>query len=105
LTELQQARPILERALTIREATLGRDDLIVAECLTALGNVLRELGELGAAIEAHKRALAIREVKLDHDHPGIADNLAGLGLALATEASCMPLAMPTSGHWPSARAD
>ena len=85
LTELQQARPILERALAICEAEFGLDHLKVAERLSDLGSVLRELGELPAAIQAHERALAIRETQLDPAHPDVADNLASLGLVLANQ--------------------
>jgi tetratricopeptide (TPR) repeat protein len=85
LTELQQARPILERALAICEAEFGLDHLKVAERLSDLGSVLRELGELPAAVQAHERALAIREVQLDRAHPEVADSLASLGLVLANQ--------------------
>jgi tetratricopeptide (TPR) repeat protein len=89
-TELRQARSILERALAIREARLGADQLDVAEILSDLGRALRELGELADAVEAHTRALAIRQAQLGPDSLDVADSLAGLGGALWNQGKLAP---------------
>jgi tetratricopeptide (TPR) repeat protein len=78
--ELWQRRQLLERALAIREARLGPDHLDVAQSLNDLGGVLRELGELPAALDVHRRALAIRQARLGPDHLDVADSVASLAV-------------------------
>ena len=63
------ARPLLERALHIRETAYGPDHLEVATTLNHLAWVLRELGEPAAARPLLERALRIRETAYGPDHP------------------------------------
>jgi tetratricopeptide (TPR) repeat protein len=91
--ELWQRRKLLERALAIRQARLGPDHLDVAQSLNDLGRVLRELGELPAARDAHRRALAVREARLGPDHLDVADSVANLAVVAGN-----------LGEWSAARA-
>jgi len=64
----------VQHALTIREARLGPDHPDVARSLDNLGIVLRRLGDLDAAADAHRRALTIREHGSKHSaDPGVHD--------------------------------
>jgi tetratricopeptide (TPR) repeat protein len=51
----------------------------VGRSLDNLGLVLRRLGDLDAADDAHQRALAIRQIQLGADHPHVAHALSSLG--------------------------
>ncbi|MDH3458332.1 MAG: serine/threonine-protein kinase [Gemmatimonadota bacterium] len=74
-----QARPLLERALAIREDMLEPDHLDVAESLERLAALLRERGGFVEAEPLLQRAVAIREQQLSPDHPDLANALANLG--------------------------
>jgi tetratricopeptide (TPR) repeat protein len=76
--EHQQARSLLERALAIREAHLGRDHPQIAESLNNLARVLYAQGDLAGARALHERALTIRESHLGADHPATAETLSNL---------------------------
>lgn len=80
--ELEQARQLAERSLTILEAQLGPDHLDVALHLYNLGIVLSDLGELPAARTACERALQIRQAQLGPDHLDVATSLNSLGIIL-----------------------
>jgi tetratricopeptide (TPR) repeat protein len=80
--EHNRAKALHERALAIREASLGREHPDVAESLSGLGVVLRWSGELSEARRAHERALAIREASLGPDHPSVGESFNNLGLVL-----------------------
>ena len=67
--DLQGARALHERALTIREAHLGPDHPDTATSLNNLALVLADQGDHDAARTLHQRALAIREARLGADHP------------------------------------
>lgn len=62
------ARPVLERALAIREKVLGPDHTATAAVLEQLGLVLQQQGRFPEAREAFERALAIREKSFGLDH-------------------------------------
>jgi len=69
---IEEARALFERALTIQEVSLGSDHLSVAETLDALGVVLHDLDDIPRARAVHERALAAREAHLGPDHPAVA---------------------------------
>ena len=62
--DLAGARPLLERALAIREKVHGPDDPVTAESLSNLGLLLQAENDLAGARPLLERALAIREKKL-----------------------------------------
>jgi tetratricopeptide (TPR) repeat protein/transcriptional regulator with XRE-family HTH domain len=73
--EFAAARPLLERALRVRERSLGPDHLDTAESLHGLAGLLGNRGELEAARALVERALAVRERELGADHPDTAESL------------------------------
>jgi CHAT domain-containing protein/Tfp pilus assembly protein PilF len=77
------ALPLAERALAIREASLGAHDLAVAESLSDLGEVLTYKADLARAEPLFRRALAILEAKLGKDDPAVAELLDKLGVLCA----------------------
>jgi CHAT domain-containing protein/tetratricopeptide (TPR) repeat protein len=84
LDSFRAARALLERALSLKEAALGREHPSVAITLTTLGDVLVKLDNPGIAIATYERALAIREKALGPIHPSVADTLDSLGALRAT---------------------
>ena len=76
------ARPLYERALSIREARLGPDHPVTAISLNNLANVLHGQGELAAARAMHERALAVREAHLGADHHTTVSSLGNLANVL-----------------------
>jgi tetratricopeptide (TPR) repeat protein len=68
------------RALELLEATLGPQDLRVAEAHYGLARALIGKGDTAAAEVAAKRTLAIEETKLGPDHPRVASTLNLLGV-------------------------
>jgi tetratricopeptide (TPR) repeat protein len=79
---LTDARPLLERALTITETALGPDHPAVATDLNNLALILRDLGQPQAAQPLLERALTITETALGPDHPAVATDLNNLALIL-----------------------
>jgi len=75
----EEAQPLLEEALQIREAELGPNDLVVAKSLNDLGGLLREKSDFEQVQEMLERALAIRESVLGPENPAVADTLRSLG--------------------------
>jgi tetratricopeptide (TPR) repeat protein len=74
-----QARPLFERALTIRERALGAGHPDTAQSLNNLANLLYLQGDFARPL--FERALAINEKVLGAEHPHTAsslNNLAGL---------------------------
>src|SRR5262249_40525952 len=63
------ARPLLERALRIREAIYGPDDRWVALALTGLGRILTQLGHPTDAVPRLRRALQIHQIAASPDPP------------------------------------
>lgn len=82
LALFDQARPLLEEALALRERLYGGQHPEVANSLVRLG-VLAHSSGLGEAEPLFRRALAIREARFGSDHPEVADALNKLGTALA----------------------
>jgi tetratricopeptide (TPR) repeat protein len=76
------ARPLLERALAIREKALGPEHPDTATSLNNFARLLKEQGDLAAARPLVERALAIREKALGPEHPDTATSLNDLALLL-----------------------
>jgi len=68
----QQAQPLLEISLAIREKTLGLGHMDVAESLNSLATLYREQGKYAMAEPLFKRSLAIFEKRLGPDHENVA---------------------------------
>ncbi|MFI5312266.1 MAG: tetratricopeptide repeat protein, partial [Gemmatimonadales bacterium] len=73
-----QARPLFEDAVRIRERELGARDTLVADALRGLGDVARSKGDLTVADSAYTRALAIREAAFGPEHVDVAASLAAV---------------------------
>jgi tetratricopeptide (TPR) repeat protein len=70
-----EALPLAESALEIRERLLGKGDRDVAAAIDGIAGVYINRGEYGKAEPLYRRALAIREKALGKDHPYIATSL------------------------------
>jgi tetratricopeptide (TPR) repeat protein len=80
--EYSKAKVLLERAVRIRETSLGRDHPGTAKGLHDLANVLHYLGDTPVARTLHEHALGIREARLGENHPDTAHSLNNLGNVL-----------------------
>jgi tetratricopeptide (TPR) repeat protein/predicted Ser/Thr protein kinase len=104
----EQAKALHERALAIREQTLGRDHPAVADSLHNLGSVFNTIGAFEQAQQCQERALAIRERAFGPDHPVIAgsyNNLAAVQFSLGAYAEAgrlfrRALAVAEAAHGP-----
>lgn len=88
------ARPLYERALAIREKTLGPTHFNVAGTLNDLGSVSRAVGDYAAARQYYERARAILEKALGPDDPnvaGVLGNLATISQDIGDYAAARPL--------------
>jgi CHAT domain-containing protein/Tfp pilus assembly protein PilF len=74
-----EALPLAERALSIREKELGPDDPDVATSLFGLANICSDNGESPRVEPLYLRALAIREKHLGPDHIAVSPILNNLG--------------------------
>jgi tetratricopeptide (TPR) repeat protein len=83
--EYPTAMRLLERALAICQASLPADDPTTAQCLTTLGLVLREQGDLDRARAVHERVLSIHEARFGLDHPSTAWSLNFVANVLHTQ--------------------
>jgi tetratricopeptide (TPR) repeat protein len=89
------ARPLAERALAITEATLDKDHPDVANRLTLLAGIVRDLGLSREARPLAERALAIDEAALGPKHLEVAtdlNNLAAIMRDLGLSREARPLA-------------
>jgi tetratricopeptide (TPR) repeat protein/transcriptional regulator with XRE-family HTH domain len=75
----QEAEPLLQRALSIREQLLGAEHLDVAECLHSLGWLYAEQRRYQEAEPFFQRVLHIRELLLGPEHLDVAESLHRLG--------------------------
>jgi tetratricopeptide (TPR) repeat protein len=71
----EEARPLLERALAIREKVLGSEHPDTAASLNDLAWLLKDEGDLVGARPLYERALAINEKVFGPDHPDTATSL------------------------------
>src|SRR6266566_410547 len=79
--QYEQAEPLLQRALTIREKLLGPDHPDLATSLNNLAMLYRMQGKYAQAETLFQRALEIRQRTLGVNHPDVAQScnaLAGL---------------------------
>lgn len=79
MDDLASARPYYERALAIRENTLGPNHPDTARSLNNLGFLLQGMGDLAGAQPYYERSLAINEQALGPEHPDTATSLNSLG--------------------------
>ncbi|MGH9842915.1 MAG: tetratricopeptide repeat protein [Blastocatellia bacterium] len=73
-----EALPLAERALEIREKMLGPEHIDVATSLNNLAELYRGKGDFAKAGPLYQRALAIREKAFGPDHPNVAVSLSNL---------------------------
>jgi tetratricopeptide (TPR) repeat protein len=85
LAAYAQARPLVERALAIREKVLGPEHSATATSLNSLALLLHDQGDPAAARPLYERALAIREKVLGPEHPDTATSLSNLARLLETQ--------------------
>ena len=83
--EYGQARPLLERALAIRERVLGPEHPDTAADLSNLAALLQAQGDYGAARPLYERALTIAERVLGPEHPNTAAGLNNLAFLLRAQ--------------------
>jgi eukaryotic-like serine/threonine-protein kinase len=76
------ARSHIEKAISIRERTLGPESPAVAMALTDAMNLESKEGHWAQMRALAGRALGIREKALGKEHPLVAESLQGLGEAL-----------------------
>ncbi len=81
LGKFAESRTQHERALEIRERTLGADHLEVAMVLDNLGAIPLQQEQFEEAAGLYARALAIRRRALGDDHPDVAASWNALGAA------------------------
>ncbi|MBA2732977.1 MAG: CHAT domain-containing protein, partial [Acidobacteria bacterium] len=75
-----EARPLVLRALEIREKVSGPDDLKVAEMLENLSASYVQTGDYASAEPLELRVLKIKEKAFGPEHPQMADALRNLGV-------------------------
>jgi CHAT domain-containing protein/Flp pilus assembly protein TadD len=75
-----EARPLAERALAIREKALGPDHRDVAASLNTLGTLHLSKGDYAKAESLYQRALVIWEKTLGSEHLRVADALNNLAI-------------------------
>jgi CHAT domain-containing protein/Tfp pilus assembly protein PilF len=76
----EEARPLAERMLEIREKALGPEHPDVAQSVNTLGRFYYYQGDYDKAEPLYQRALAIREKVLGPEHPDVAVSLNNLAL-------------------------
>ena len=75
----EQAEPLLEEALAIREKALGPNHSGVAQSLNNLGHLYERQGRYDEAEPVIQRSVSIREETLGPNHPDVAQSLNNLG--------------------------
>ena len=75
----EQAEPLFQRAIQIREQELGLEHLLVAEALHGLADLYLEQGKYSGAEALFERALRVREQELGVEHPLTATSLDRFG--------------------------
>ena len=78
--QYEQAEPLYQRALAIRERVLGPDHPDTADSLNNLAVLYFHRGKYEQAEPLYQRALAIREQVLGPDHPDTANSLNNLAM-------------------------
>jgi CHAT domain-containing protein/Tfp pilus assembly protein PilF len=80
-----EALPLAESALEIRERLLGSEHPDVAAAINSLAGIYNGEGEYVKAAALYKRALDIREKALGNDHPDTGASLNNLALLYRTQ--------------------
>jgi CHAT domain-containing protein/tetratricopeptide (TPR) repeat protein len=80
LEEYAAERPLVERALAIRQKLLGEEDPDVASSLYQMAEVRRATGDYAGAMRYHRRVIAIWEKTRGPEDPGVATSLHYLGV-------------------------
>jgi tetratricopeptide (TPR) repeat protein len=80
-----EAIPLAERALAIREKAFGPEHPKVAEALNNFGLLYRTKGDYARAEPLHQRALAISEKAQGPEHPDVAEALTKLAILYQTK--------------------
>jgi CHAT domain-containing protein/Tfp pilus assembly protein PilF len=75
-----EAEPLHQRALDIREKSLGPEHPDVATSLNSLAILYRNMGKYSKAEPLYQRALAIREKSLGPEHPDVIISLNNLAV-------------------------
>ncbi len=78
-----EARPVYERVLAIREATLGPSHPDIASILINLASLYYHQNQYAEAVPLYRRSLDIRKAELGPEHPDT--SLAQENLILACE--------------------
>ena len=73
--QYDQALPLYQRALAIREKVLGPEHPDVAMSLNNLAALYRDTGQYAKAEPLYQRSLMFREKSLGPDHPDVAQSL------------------------------
>jgi non-specific serine/threonine protein kinase/serine/threonine-protein kinase len=81
----QEAAPLAEEALSLRQRIAGGESLEVAESLVRLAELREAEGRHAEQEAPARRALAIRESRLPADDPRIADSWRQIGWALTQQ--------------------
>jgi len=81
-----EAQPLFERALEIRERTLGGDDLFSISSLGWAADTYVKLGMLGKAFPLLEKCVSSCERVQGHDHPEVAKALTSLAEVLMLQA-------------------
>lgn len=81
-----RAGTVLESALTIRDAALGRRSADTARTMEGLAETFRERADYDRAEALHREALDIRREVLGDNHVEVASSLNNLGLTLTSKA-------------------
>ncbi len=81
LVKLNEARPLLERALAIRRSAFGGDDPRVGESLTHLAAMLYAGGKFGHSMQLLEQSVRTQERTLGTSHPDLGMTLAHLAIA------------------------
>jgi len=80
-----EALPLIEQALTIRQQLPGESDLDMALCIDYLGTVRQGLGDFAGAETAFRQALNLRRERLGNEHLDVAESLNNLSVALSLQ--------------------
>jgi CHAT domain-containing protein/Tfp pilus assembly protein PilF len=83
--KLAEAQKLDEQALTLREKNLGPEHPDVAQSISLLANLYRNLGDFAKAGQLHHRALEIREKVFGPEHPLVAAALQNIALVYHLE--------------------
>ncbi len=79
--QFDQALPLFEQALQLRQTTLGPSHPQVADSLYNLGKLTYYLGQYQQSVDYYQQALQIRETVTPPNEAGLVNTLVGLGIS------------------------